>query len=151
MASAHADIEGQAERASGQEDDGPGQKHQSPSFCSQLSDSHTVPSASSSSRQPVGLRFAQTVGHARETGTMAMTSKLATTAHSPPSRTPPLPGRRIEPARAPPPPVRSAASREFPAAVSARGTWPPYERVIHSPPLTPTTETRQAPSAKKPG
>lgn len=65
---AHADIEGQAERASGQEDEGPGQKHQSQLLLPAQRLPHR-PQRIKKPRQPVGLPFAQTVGHApRETG-----------------------------------------------------------------------------------
>ena len=65
---AHADIEGQAERASGQEDEGPGQKHQSQLLLPAQRLPHR-PQRIKKPRQPVGLPFAQAVGHApRETG-----------------------------------------------------------------------------------
>ena len=122
----------------------------SPSFCSQLSDSHAAPNASRSpANQCADPSPRLSAMLCVSPGTMAMTSKPATTAHSPVSRTlHHCSGAGSSSARA----ASSRAIRSFAGVASsslgsrnAAASISVIHAHRHS---TPTTETRQAPSAR---
>ena len=122
----------------------------SPSFCSQLSDSHAAPSKSRICANQKGCPSPRLSAMLRvRSGTMAMTSTPTPTAHRPPSRTlHHCSGAGSSSARA----ASSRAIRSFAGVVSSsRGSWNAAASmsVIHAHRhSTPTTETRQAPSAR---